>query len=299
MMLSFYKVSGLLIVLSFVVFSAHAASLNPKDFKTLAKETPQKYDSSLMISPATIMQKLKQKERLFLVDIRHEKEFSAFKIPGSINIPLSFIKTKQFLKTKPVILIHRAMAYSEIISRVNELKKKGFNIKILQGGLWAWKHKGGVLVGDPFLPDNLNKISAKTFFMEKDNEEWMIFNACSKPSKNQLKLIPHAIDTSQSKNKIPQLVQSLFSGKAVLKKQTKIAKNNPLMAVIIFNETGKDYESLEHQINKAYGHKIFYLKGGLEAYQKFLNYKMLASKPKSERTKKIGQCEPCNEKDNQ
>lgn len=272
---------NLLIILS--ISPAFTKPLEPDILKAPTKQ----YNASLMIAPTTMMQKIQQKQGLFLIDIRHEKQFNTFKIPGSMNMPLSFIKTKPFLKTKPIILIHQSIAYSEMVQLVKELNDTGFQVKILQGGLAAWKHKGGTLVGDPFAQQELNKISAKTVFMEKDHEEWIILNTCQNPSEIQKKMIPKAIHTPK---KIPDMVQAIF---------TNQPSNTPLTTVIIFNETGKDYDIYEKQINPTFGHKVFYLQGGLEEYQQFLNSNQLANKPKSQRTKEIGHCEPCKKKDNQ
>lgn len=249
-----------------------------------------------MIPATTMMQKIKQEKHIFLVDIRHEAQFSKFKIPGSINIPLSFIKTKPFLKTKPIVIIHEGFGYSQIIQEATPLKEKGFDIKILEGGLVAWKHIGGAIVGDPFTQKDLNKMPARAFFMEKDYEEWIILNACRNPSETQKKIIPKAIHTPE---KIPDIVQAIFTNKPLSKQKITVPRNTPLAAVIIFNETGKDYDKLEKEINKTFAHKVFFLEGGIEAYQTFLNYQRLANKPISQRTKEIGHCEPCKKKDNQ
>ncbi|MCP4671588.1 MAG: hypothetical protein GY857_09800 [Desulfobacula sp.] len=251
----------------------------------------KRYDASLIISATTIMQKIKQKNSIFLVDIRHKTQFSKFKIPGSINIPLFFIKTRQFLKTKPIALIYKGFGYYEIENEIKNLNKKGFDIKILQGGLAAWKHKGGSIVGDPFSQKELNRMPVKDFFMEKEYEERIIINACTKPSEKIKKLIPKAIH-------IPTLKNNLTTNDFI-KKSLSIQKNNPLTTVIIFNETGQDYSTLEKDINKTFEHKVFYLKGGIKAYQSFMDNQKLANRPKSQRTREVGHCEPCKKKDNQ
>lgn len=263
-------------------------------------DSPGKYDVALMISATTIMQKLKQKKRIFLVDIRHEAEFNKFKIPGSINIPLAFIKTKPFLKQKPIVIVHKGFGYEEMIKETRTLKENGFDIKILEGGLLAWKHKGGDIVGDPFSQKEINRMPASAFFMEKDHEEWVIINACSKPSETVNTIIPKAVHLPmpQYDEKAGQGVQPVFSDKNVLEQNLAVLKNNPMMSVIIFNETGNDYDQLEYNINKAFEHKVFFLEGGIEAYQRFLNFQTLANKPKSERIKETGHCEPCKKKDN-
>ncbi len=240
-------------------------------------QASQKYDVTLLISATTIMQKIKQNKRIFLVDIRHQKEFNQFKIPGSINIPLSFIKTKSFLKTNPVVIVHKGFGYSSIIEQVKGLRQKGFDAKILKGGLLAWKQKGGALEGDPFSPEKLNSITPKMLFMEKDYDQVTVINACEKSSKKIKSLIPKAIHAP--------------------KNQWALPKNDDMRCVVIFNETGKDYDRFKKDIPKIIQHRVFYLQGGIQAYQKFINFQLLANKPKSQRTKEIGHCEPCKKKE--
>jgi rhodanese-related sulfurtransferase len=289
------NLSRIIILLSLLFFfspSVESAQVKQSKLNSFTKlNSLKKYDASLMISATTIMQKIKQKNSIFLVDIRHKAQFNKFKIPGSINLSLSFIKTKQFLKTKPIALIYKGFGYYEIEKEVKNLNKKGFDIKILQGGLAAWKHRGGSIVGDPFSQKKLNKMPVKDFFMEKEYEERIIINACAKPSKKTTKLIPKAIH-------IPTLKSNLTTNDFI-KKSLSIPKNNSLTAVIIFNETGQDYSSFEKNINKAFTHKVFYLQGGIKAYQSFINSQKLAGKPKAQRIREVGHCEPCKKKDNQ
>ena len=63
--------------------------------------------------------------------------------------------------------------------------------------------------------------------------------------------------------------------------------------MVVLNEAGEGYDSLENGINKAHRDRVFYLEGGLKGYEKFLEFKMLASRPKKERLKSTEKCEPC------
>ncbi len=285
-----------LLLVLFMTVTGYGKDLNPG-------KNQKKYDPVLMISPVSVMQKIKQKARqetrqkesLFLVDIRHEKEFSTFKIPGSINVPLPFIKAKSFLKSRPVVLIHRSIAYSRIIPRVHELNRKGFQIKILRGGLAAWRHKGGDIVGDPFSQKELNRITAHTFFMEKDHEEWVLIHTGSNPSKKEKKVFSNMIFAADTKKTVPDLVQSIFTAPENLKKRLSIPDITPLTGIIIFNDTGSNYEAIEEKINPVHGHRVFYLDGGIQAYQALVNFQALANRPQTERTKEVGHCDPCKE----
>ena len=281
-----------LLLVLFMTMPGYGKDVNPG-------KNQKKYDSALMVSPVSVMQKARQETRqkksLFLVDIRHEKEFNRFKIPGSINVPLPFIKAKSFLKSRPVVLIHRSIGYSKIIPRVHELNSNGFQIKILRGGLAAWRHKGGDIVGDPFSQKELNRITAHTFFMEKDHEEWILIHTGSKPSKEEKKIFANMIFAADTKRTVPDLVQSIFTAPENLKKQISIPSITPLTGIIIFNDTGSNYGAVEKKINPAHSHRVFYLDGGIQAYHTLVDSQALANRPQTERTKETGHCDPCKE----
>ncbi len=81
-----------------------------------------------------------QLDRVFLLDVRSEDEFSEYQIPGSINIPLDNLfdaKTLEKIpKDKPVVTIcphgNRAMVASFALTR------GGINSHTLAGGLAEW-----------------------------------------------------------------------------------------------------------------------------------------------------------------
>ncbi len=63
----------------------------------------RKRDPAFAISVESVLRKLKKKEKIVLVDVRNREKFEKIRIPGSINIPLFAIKTKTFLKHKPLV----------------------------------------------------------------------------------------------------------------------------------------------------------------------------------------------------
>ena len=264
-------------------------------------------NASLSIAPTTLMQNLSQSGHIFLVDVRNQSDFNKFKIPGSINIPLSFIKTKAFLKSHPVVLIHEGHTYTEIEKEADALNQGGFDIKILEGGLWAWKHKGGDIVGDPFSQRDLNKMSARDFFQEKEYGNLIVIDASSTPSEKVERSLPKAIRLSDSEDRpdVNELVTSIFIDRKKLKKYqkglkipegvdlVKAAKTDPLLSVVIITETGTDYAAIEDEIDEACRDRVFFLEGGLEGYEKFLKFKLLANRPRNDRIKTTEGCEEC------
>jgi rhodanese-related sulfurtransferase len=83
---------------------------------------------------------IKSKTDYRLVDIRTEKEFNEYNIPGSENIPITSLFDGQLARNEKIILyseggIHSAQAWFL-------LKAKDFrNVYMLRGGLEEWKDK--------------------------------------------------------------------------------------------------------------------------------------------------------------
>jgi rhodanese-related sulfurtransferase len=100
----------------------------------LGKRNPE-----LAISAESVLQKLKEKREIILIDVRNSKKFEKFRIPGSINIPLFAIKTKTFLKSKPLVLINEGYSYSQLEQECMILRNSGFKASILDGGIYYWK----------------------------------------------------------------------------------------------------------------------------------------------------------------
>ena len=97
-------------------------------------------DTRAVITPEELWSKIKKKEDLVLVDVRQPDEFSDFKIPGSINIPLPELFNKESLdkipKNKQVITIcphgNRSMIGAFALAR------NGIEALSLTGGLAGW-----------------------------------------------------------------------------------------------------------------------------------------------------------------
>lgn len=90
-----------------------------------------------MVTPFQLAQKL---DKVFLLDVRNTEEFSEYKIPGSVNIPLDNLLDPKTLekipKEKEVVTIcphgNRALIASFILSR------EGIDSQTLGGGLTGW-----------------------------------------------------------------------------------------------------------------------------------------------------------------
>lgn len=85
-------------------------------------------------------ERVNQKSKVLLVDVREPHEFKAGHIPSAINIPLSQLnsRVKEISPKNEVLLYCRSGMRSKQAGRI--LKKHGYsNLAHLRGGITAWR----------------------------------------------------------------------------------------------------------------------------------------------------------------
>jgi rhodanese-related sulfurtransferase len=270
--------------------SVNVSAAGPDPTTTIPEELIarklKKHDPSLAISVEAVLYKLKRNQKFTLVDVRSRSDFERLHIPGSINIPLYAVKTKTYLKSAPLVLINEGFRYAELENECRRLTERGFKISILDGGLPAWKRKGGQLVGDLFALDAMKAISSQVFFRAKDYENTLVLDISSHRSEASSRLIPYA-------KHLPVLDDPNGSMPGLRKPMTK---NKPFHSIIIFNEIGDEYEKAQSIMSRR-GIETFYLQGGVAGYQKYLEGLLLSWKPRDRRMKTVSNCKPCGLKE--
>jgi rhodanese-related sulfurtransferase len=247
--------------------------------------TVKKRNPAFAISVEAVLHKIKEKQSITLIDVREKDRFETVNIPGSINIPLYAVKTKTYLKSTPLIIINEGYSYEPLERECTHLRKAGFQVWILNGGLYGWKQGGGPLNGDHFAQAELNKVPSPIFFTEKAYKEWLIIDISSSKQTQTSSLIPKAIHIPYSKN-TAEFTSSLQKAIAPL-------KINPLRSLIFFNETGEDYNTIEKVIRNAGYKEAFFLKGGLAAYERFVTNLTLIKQARENSRRTIKRCLNC------
>jgi len=243
-------------------------------------------DPAFAISVESVLRKLKKKEEIALIDVRNREEFEKIRIPGSINISLFAIKTKTFLKHKPLVLINEGYHHGPLEQECKRLRASGFTaVRILNGGLNAWREKGATLNGDIFAQKELNKMPPQIFFEEKNDESWIVIDVSGSENSESRYLIPQAIAIPFIDN-TEKFVSSL---KKVMEKYKKAS----FLCFLILNENGEQYEKIEKLIKKAELKNVFYLKEGLMGYKGFLKRQALMWQPKDHSRKTLKKCQSC------
>ena len=235
-----------------------------------------------------------RKNRIFLVDVRSRKAFETLKIPGSLNIPRYAVKTRPFLKSRPIVLVNEGFAGSLLEQECRKLNQKGFKAYILNGGLNAWSYKNGPLEGDLFSIKTFSTVSSRIFHQEKDFKNTIVIDVSEVQSSTSKQLIPGAIHLPAIGASAKQPMKNLPLSD--LSASVKGIKKNPTSAILITNQDGQGYEHIEKIIAKTDVGPVFYLEGGLDGYSRFLNYLALSRQPKNARVKTINECSTCGEK---
>lgn len=93
------------------------------------------------ITAAELRKKIKNKEKIKIIDVREPYEFSSKHIKGAINIPLGrigYVAEKQLNKDDQLVLVCRSGNRSKQAAR--KLAKSGYAYLFnLSGGMLSWK----------------------------------------------------------------------------------------------------------------------------------------------------------------
>ncbi len=236
-----------------------------------------------------------RKSRIFLVDVRSRKAYETLKIPGSLNIPRYAVKTRPFLKSRPIVLVNEGFAFSLLEQECRKLNQKGFKAYILDGGLNAWSYKNGPLEGDLFSIKTFSTVSSRIFHQEKDFKNTIVIDISEVQSSTSLQLFPGAIHLPAIGASAKQPMKNLpLSDMSASVRDIMKTSNS---ATLITNQDGKGYDDIQQEFEKKGIAPVFYLQGGMDAYEAFLNRLALSRQLKDARMKTIRQCAPCGQKE--
>jgi rhodanese-related sulfurtransferase len=241
---------------------------------------------SLYLQPEELLKPTTPKDEIILIDVRAKEDYEKIRIPNSLNIPLFAIKTKNFLKSKQIVLLNEGHNYEALEKECFRLKVLGFSAKILNGGLCLWRSRGGEFAGDVSALNEINQIPAKDFFVEKNYQNWKVVNAAYVISSDAQFLIPSAMH-------IPFKNEKQFI--SALEKKLEKEHISPYQGLILFNENGSDYPTIEKAVQKTRNENVFFLKKGLAGYKEFLEQEIQIKKNKGQVQKTRTKCPTCPE----
>ena len=109
------------------------------------------------ITPKELKDVLNNENNALILHIFNDKKFEQEHIPGSYSAPVKRLNIVPDLveeKDREIILYGEDENRSQASSAVNKLQNMSFeNIKVLNGGLKAWKSEGNPLNGKKHIPN--------------------------------------------------------------------------------------------------------------------------------------------------
>ncbi len=95
-------------------------------------------------SPVELSQQLKKNRNILLLDVRTKDEHKSGSIKNSLHIPLAEIKSRseELLKYKEKEIVCYCRTGNRSLSAAAKLKKNGFNVANLKGGILQWNAVG-------------------------------------------------------------------------------------------------------------------------------------------------------------
>jgi len=252
--------------------------------------------SRFALSADTVWRMIREGRQVTLVDIRSREEFAGARIPGSVNIPLYAVKTKPFLGSGLVVLVNRGYQCMSLARECRQLRSRGFNAWYLAGGLNAWKARGLGLEGDPFALGELNRISAAALYRQRGCGAQVIINLSERLTPDAKRILPHArhlaLEGGMALDRRKRsVILSLY--RCGRPKCPPGYHSATPFTVVVINETGKGYEQVERALRALGITGVFFVRGGIKAYERYVNGLALSRRPRAERLRTTEKCSEC------
>lgn len=228
------------------------SSLETKLFRRPAPVAP----AEGLATVAELRQRLEQPGAV-AVDVREGADFVQGHLPGSINVPARQVRTKSFLRAQELFLVDAGADQPGLLALRAELLEAGFQkVSILAGGLNAWRRSGGKLEGasEELVRGNGFRrwlLSPATVHATAALEGWTVVVTAPAERTRAEFLFPHA------------RIHDASTGKPA----TAPAAEG---RILIVSEQGERYADVEASAWGESPRLPFYLEGGLEAYEKYL-----------------------------
>lgn len=215
--------------------------------------------------------------RVSIIDTRKASEFDKYRIPGSLNIQPHALKTKAFLKSHGFVLIDESHTSAELERVCADLKRNGYaKASVMQGGLFLWKARGGMLEGDTIAAARaLSTVRPAELMQEQPHKDWLIIDVSNRKNADFKKYFPMAVSIPWSrdrKNEKPLLAAMNSAGNK---------------RILVVDETGESYAWIEGQVGTQ-RKDVLYLEGGLRGYLKYQREQVAMWKQRDEQPKRKG-----------
>lgn len=208
---------------------------------------------------------------LLWVDIREDKPDAGATIPNSIHIPARDLAGKVFLRNKALLLFDNGFAAARNLDLLGQLQAAGFNnVRVLAGGLNAWRHAGGVVSGDSLIHATLDQVSPAQFYAEREFSDIKLLD------------FSRQAPDKKSDDDLRRLLRQAVAGPG--ERQVAAAR------ILLMTDAGLDYDRFRRIADKAGLPPLYFLQGGKQGYRTYLQRQLAVWNRPAEKQGKIVTC---------
>lgn len=210
---------------------------------------------------------------LIIVDTRSAADFRRVRIAGSINLPAGALRTKAYLKDKPLLLVGRTGRGIELEPICEELREAGFaRVGVIEGGLSYWAHQGGALTGGG--RREVDRLSPADLAREASADGWLLIDVSPpSPAPSPKLRRSNASSGEPGKEAEPLVILRLpFEKGKQFRTDVEAAIANhggEATFVLLTNRDGKNYDRIARELEPLAIDHLYFLTDGLDGYRRY------------------------------
>lgn len=231
--------------------------------------TPSSPPSPLFVQPKDTIREQAEGRGLVFVDVRSQDLYRLGHISGSLSLPLFTVKTKTFLRSRPIVLLNEGHSMGGLLSEAARLKEFQFGtVRVLDGGLRAWQQAGGALEGENPASAALGSITPQQFYLARHKPEWLVVGLGCASAPAEFGSLPLTALLPLESNNLPQELAALLE-------KTPTARR-----ILLATPDGGNYKPFEKVRPAPSEITLFFLVGGADGYSRFLSQQLASQNRK-------------------
>lgn len=233
---------------------------------------PASRDMSVYISAPQLFERMTQQPEGILVDVRDNRSYTDAYIPDSLNIPLYALRSKAFLRNKPVILLDEAWNEKRLEEACQQLTDAGFqSVSVLYGGLAAWQHHGGSIKGQSSAIGRLKWLPAQALLEVEKLNDWIV-----------IAMIPDSADGHITHGAQATNILVRAGDRNGIDHVKKILVDRKgYSSILMVTPKGDDYDDMAEMLALS-NEPVFYLSGGWDAFVEYRQMMTVIQQRKTE-----------------
>lgn len=211
-------------------------------------------DPALYVSPGWLYRRMDAGQSVVIADVRGREAFERVHIRGARNVALAAVKTKRHWRDRALVLVGSGQSYRPLEQAARELRAKGFDAHVLDGGVAYWarmvrdRTQGSPGRGELF------SVEPRVALAERGSSLWTVVDRSGQGVADDY--FRHVVEQDEGTE------DSALTGQG--------SSGELLSHVLVVTGTGGN-QLLFDPSNRAFqDSNVFVLEGGVQALQEFL-----------------------------